>query len=180
MEFTRYSKICAKTVLKINWSVKTPWHKRMEVARYGLWVPVWLLHVWYFASTSDAMLLHFSCALISGYPSHNDRQYENRSKSHVRPFSHYCDARKKLVDRQPKLFKLTIAKQSFSWSHYSDNFSLSVGGLLAAFCFLEFGVTNWILCFDMVRNSGCCKYSFKIKLHEILVKVMGKDEKKRT
>ena len=68
------------------------------------------------------MLLHFRCALISGYSSHNDGQYENRSKSHVRPFDRYCDARKKLVDRQPKLFKLTIAKPSFSRSHYSDNF----------------------------------------------------------
>ena len=29
-------KIRAKTVLKINWSVKTP---RMEVARSGLWAP---------------------------------------------------------------------------------------------------------------------------------------------
>ena len=137
MEFTRYSKIHAKTVLKINWSVKTPWYKRMEVARYGLWVPVWLLHVWYFASTSDAMLLHFRCALISGYPSQSDSQYENRSKSHVQPFDRYCDARKKLVDRQAKLFKLTIEKPSFSWirSHNSDNFSLSVGGLLAAFVF---------------------------------------------
>ena len=135
MEFTRYSKICAKTVLKINWSVKTPWYKCMEVARYGLWVPVWLLHVWYFASTSDAMLLHFRCALISGYPSHSDGQYENRSKSHVQPFDRYCYARKKLVNRQPKLFKLTIAKPSFPWSHNSDNFSLSAGGLLAAFCF---------------------------------------------
>ena len=46
--------------------------------------------------------------------------------------------------------------------------------------FLDFGVTNWIVCFDMVRNSGCYKYSFKIKLHEILVKVVGKDKKKRT
>ena len=68
------------------------------------------------------MLLHFRCALISGYSSHNDGQYENRSKSHVRPFDRYSDARKKLVDRQPKLFKLTIAKPSFSRSHYSDNF----------------------------------------------------------
>ena len=135
VEFTRYSKIHAKTVLKINWSVKTPWYKRMEVARYGLWVPLWLLHVWYFASTSDAMLLHFRCALISGYPSQSDGQYENRSKSHVQPFDRYYDARKKLVNRQPKLFKLTIAKPSFPWSHYSDNFSLSAGGLLAAFCF---------------------------------------------
>ena len=46
--------------------------------------------------------------------------------------------------------------------------------------FLDFGVTNWTLCFDMVRNSGYYKYSFKIKLHEILVKVVGKDQKKRT
>ena len=30
----------AKTVLKINWSVKTPSHKRMEVVRSGLWAPV--------------------------------------------------------------------------------------------------------------------------------------------
>ena len=68
------------------------------------------------------MLLHFRCALISGYSFHNDGQYENRSKSHVRPFDRYCDARKKLVDRQPKLFKLTMAKPSFSRSHDSDNF----------------------------------------------------------
>ena len=33
-------KIRAKTVLKINWSVKTPWHERMEVARSWLWAPV--------------------------------------------------------------------------------------------------------------------------------------------
>ena len=32
-------KILAKTVLKINWSVKTPGHERMEVARSGLWAP---------------------------------------------------------------------------------------------------------------------------------------------
>ena len=81
------------------------------------------------------MLLHFRCALILGYPSHNDDQYENRSKSHVQPFDCYCYTRKKLVDRQPKLFKLMIAKPSFLLSHYSDNFSLSDGGLLAAFCF---------------------------------------------
>ena len=81
------------------------------------------------------MLLHFRCTLISGYPSHNDGQYENRRKSHVQPFDRYCYARKKLVDHQAKLFKLTIAKPSFSLSHNSDNFSLSVGGLLAAFCF---------------------------------------------
>ena len=30
----------------------------------------------------------------------------------------------------------------------------------------------------MVRNSGYCKYSFKIKLHEILVKVVGKIKRK--
>ena len=59
------------------------------------------------------MLLHFRCAVISGYSSHNDGQYENRSKSHVQPFEGYCYARKKLVDRQPKLFKWTIAKPSF-------------------------------------------------------------------
>ena len=70
--------------------------------------------VWYFASTSDAILLQFRCALISVYPSHNGGQCENRSKSHVQPFDRYCDARKKLVDRQPKLFKLTIVKPSFS------------------------------------------------------------------
>ena len=135
--------------------------------------------VWYFASTSDAMLLHFRCALISGYPSHSDSQHENRSKSHVQPFDRYCYARNKLVDRQAKLFKLTIAKPSFSWSHNSDNFSLSVGGLLAAFVF-RLCVTNWTLCFDMVRNSGYCKYSFKIELHEILGKVVGKNQRKRT
>ena len=28
-----------QTVLKINWSVKTPWHERMEVARSELWAP---------------------------------------------------------------------------------------------------------------------------------------------
>ena len=125
------------------------------------------------------MLLHFRCALISGYSSHNDGQYENRSKSHVRPFDRYCDARKKLVDRQPKLFKFTIAKPSFSRSHYSDNFPC-LRSVSLKLLFLDFGVTNWILCFDMVRNSSCCKYSFKIKLHEILVKVVGKDQKKRT
>ena len=135
MEFTRYSKICAKTVLKINWSVKTPWYKCMEVARYGLWVPVWLLPVWYFASTSDAMLLHFRCALISGYPSHSDGQYENRSKSHVQPFDRYCYARKKLVNRQPKLFKLTVAKPSFPWSHYSIIFPCLQGVSLHLFVF---------------------------------------------
>ena len=32
----------------------------------------------------------------------------------------------------------------------------------------------------MVRNSGYYKYSFKIKLHEIVVKVVGKNQKKRT
>ena len=32
-------KIRAKTVLKINWSVKTPWHERMEVASSELWAP---------------------------------------------------------------------------------------------------------------------------------------------
>ena len=69
--------------------------------------------VWYFASTSDAILLQFRCALISVYPSHNDGQCENRSKRHVQPFDRYCDARKKLVDRQPKLFKLTIVKTEF-------------------------------------------------------------------
>ena len=112
------------------------------------------------------MLLHFRCALISGYPSHSDSQYENRSKSHVQPFDRY--ARKKLVDRQVKLFKLTIAKPSFSW------------GVSLQLLFLDFGVTNWTLCFDMVRNSGYCKYSFKIELHEILGKVVGKNQKKRT
>ena len=38
-KFERYSKFAVKTVLKINWSVKTPWHERMEVARSGLWAP---------------------------------------------------------------------------------------------------------------------------------------------
>ena len=33
-------KILVKTVLKINWSVKTQWHERMEVARSGLRAPV--------------------------------------------------------------------------------------------------------------------------------------------
>ena len=32
-------KIRAKNVLKVNWSVKTPWHERMEVAQSGLWAP---------------------------------------------------------------------------------------------------------------------------------------------
>ena len=32
----------------------------------------------------------------------------------------------------------------------------------------------------MVRNSGYCKYSFKIELHEILGKIVGKNQKKRT
>ena len=32
-------KIGAKTVLKINWSVKTPRHERMAVARSALWAP---------------------------------------------------------------------------------------------------------------------------------------------
>ena len=32
----------------------------------------------------------------------------------------------------------------------------------------------------MVRDSSYCKYSFKIKLHEILGKVVGKNQKKRT
>ena len=136
--------------------------------------------VWYFASTSDAMLLHFRCALISGYPSQSDSQYENRSKSHVQPFDRYCYARKNLVNRQAKLFKLTIAKPSFSWSHNSDNFSLSAGGQTLQLLCLDFGVTNWTLCFDMVRYSGYCKYSFKIELHEILGKVVGKNQKKRT
>ena len=122
------------------------------------------------------MLLHFRCALISGYSSHNDGQYENRSKSHVRPFDRYCDARKKLVDRQPKLFKLTIAKHEAT----TAIIFLVCGRSHCSFLFLDFGVTNLILCFDMVRNSCCCKYSFKIKLHEILVKVVGKDQKKRT
>ena len=53
-------------------------------------------------------------------------------------------------------------------------------GVSLQLLFLDFGVTNWTLCFDMVRNSGYYKYSFKIKLHEILVKVVGKDQKKRT
>ena len=39
VKFKRYSKFALKTVLKINWSVKTPWHERMEVARSGLWAP---------------------------------------------------------------------------------------------------------------------------------------------
>ena len=38
-KFKRYSKLAVKTVLKINWSVKTPWDERMEVARSGLWAP---------------------------------------------------------------------------------------------------------------------------------------------
>ena len=33
-------KIRAKTVLKLNWSVKAPWHEHIEVARSGLWAPV--------------------------------------------------------------------------------------------------------------------------------------------
>ena len=160
MEFTRYSKICAKTFLKINCSVETPWHKRVEVARYGLWVPVWLLHVWYFASTSDAMLLHFRCALISGYPFHNDGQYENRSKSRVRPFNHYRD-------------------RVFHEATTAIIFPCLRGVSLQLFVF-RLWCYKLILCFDMVRNSGCCKYSFKIKLHEILIKVMGKNQKKRT
>ena len=59
------------------------------------------------------MLLHFRCALISGYSSHNDGQYENRSKSHVRLFDRYCDARKKLVDRQPKPIQIDYRKTEF-------------------------------------------------------------------
>ena len=39
VKFKRYSKFALKTVLKINWSVKMPWHERMEVARSGLWAP---------------------------------------------------------------------------------------------------------------------------------------------
>ena len=30
-------KIRAKNFLKINWSMKTPWHERMEVVHTGLW-----------------------------------------------------------------------------------------------------------------------------------------------
>ena len=32
---TALSKFARKTVLKINWSVKTSWHERMEFARSG-------------------------------------------------------------------------------------------------------------------------------------------------
>ena len=34
-----FMRLHAKTVLKINWSVKTPWHEYMEVARSRLWAP---------------------------------------------------------------------------------------------------------------------------------------------
>ena len=36
VKFKRFSKFALKTVLKINWSVKKPWHERMEVARSEL------------------------------------------------------------------------------------------------------------------------------------------------
>ena len=36
---TALSKFARKTVLKINWSVKTPWLERMEFAPSGLWAP---------------------------------------------------------------------------------------------------------------------------------------------
>ena len=35
--FPGWPGVRTKTVLKINWSVKTQWHERMEVARFGLW-----------------------------------------------------------------------------------------------------------------------------------------------
>ena len=38
-KFKRHSKFALKAVLIINWSVKTPWHERMEAARSGLWAP---------------------------------------------------------------------------------------------------------------------------------------------
>ena len=135
--------------------------------------------VWYFASTSDAMLLHFRCALISGYPSHSDSQHENRSKSHVQPFDRYCYARKKLVDRQAKLSNWRLQNQVFHEATTAIIFPC-LWGVSLQLLFLDFGVTNCTLCFDMVRNSGYCKYSFKIELHEILGKVVGKNQKKRT
>ena len=36
---TALSKFARKTVLKINWSVKTPWLERMQFAPSGLWAP---------------------------------------------------------------------------------------------------------------------------------------------
>ena len=46
-------KICAKTVLKINWSLKTPWHDHKGVARSRLWAP----------ALND---LSFSCFYLGG------------------------------------------------------------------------------------------------------------------
>ena len=48
--FSRENGISGKAVLKINWSLKTPWHESMEVAHSRLWAPASTISLWGYLS----------------------------------------------------------------------------------------------------------------------------------